>query len=596
MQSQASPQDNSIGSLIRQNPECLPQGIAKKPAKKAYRYPYLDKEAITATIQNAKRWAEDFNKAQQEKSAGINKINHELRLELKQIPHTTEQKILFQEFKQEHKLASLEPMAYNQKVVQFNREHGTRFLMRSYRRLKNEVDVTLPILVFFYAAQIRANNARKLNAGVTTTGTLPRMLTNSESIRRYKVEGVPQLRYQNDAILSHVHHLVEAGVLINYRSHGRNMGFSVDFNPEILAVKDHIPGKSQKPVNQKPIKFKTGKSTYSDCITRTCKDNNENKGDAYGLPDERNGATAPTLATGNNHKVTKSEETPGGKANFEAGKPVKNQRCGAKKQEQSKPAAAATSAKLEQSILETWDLCLQLSEDQHVHHIPPMKELVWEARNGTMSQPQFRELIFQEFMKYISRLKRGNQSGAGAFYRAFEELDDKKLINFSGRYFEKTTMLQEFQKWMWMVDHAERWAKKHDWNLLYINDYLDTQRRDGKEVGFWYLEKQWKANEKKKADRKKKRLEKVQQHQIRKKKIKQQRVDNFGYRSVKPGTNSKSLSDYEKARKAVRKYLYGQMPFEELHRYCRHNLNQSIVDGLGNLIDAETENLRKFKA
>ena len=199
-------------------------------------------------------------------------------------------------------------------------------------------------------------------------------------------------------------------------------------------------------------------------------------------------------------------------------------------------------------------------------------------------------------MKVISRLKRENQSAPGAFYRAFEELQDMKLRNFAGRYFDKKTMFQEFEKWLWMINYAEKWGEKHDWQFLYINDYLDTQRRDAREMGFWYLEKHWKQNEKKKAERKKRRLEKVQQHKLRKKKIKFERVEKYGYRSVKPGTNKKSLTDYEKARSKVRKYLYGDISFEELHRYCRHNLNETIVKGLKNLIDAETENLKKYKA
>ena len=70
------------------------------------------------------------------------------------------------------------------------------------------------------------------------------------------------------------------------------MGFSVEFNPEILAVKDHNFTKTQNPEKQPSIKFKTGKPTYSDCITRTGKDKNEIKGDADGLPDERNGRKA----------------------------------------------------------------------------------------------------------------------------------------------------------------------------------------------------------------------------------------------------------------------------------------------------------------
>ncbi|MUP44866.1 hypothetical protein E0K83_03790 [Gramella sp. BOM4] len=608
MQPNNQQQNNSIGSLMRQNMDILPQGGPKSPTKKAYKYPYFDSEAINQTIQNAKRFAEEFNKAQEEKSKGINKINRELRIALKDMPHTAEQKVAFLQFKQENKLASLEPMAYNQKVLEFNRKHGSHFLLRTHRTLKNEIAVTFAFLVNFYAAQIRDNNARKMNAGVTTAGTLPRMLTNSESIKRYKIKGVQQCPYQNDAILSHVHNLVDAGILINYKSHGRNMGFSVEFNPEILEVKDHNFTKLQKTENETIIKFKTGKPTYSDCITRTGEDKNEIKGDADGLPRERNvrlGRT--TAATGSTYRVTKSEENPGGKANFQPGSSDKNRPAESEKPEQEKPGRDLTgsaqaqdvdhpSKKLENRIRDTWQLCQELAQNQHVHHIPPMKELAFEASKGVLSQPVFRVLIFQEFMKVISRLKRENQSAAGAFYRAFEELEDMKLKNFAGRYFDKKTMFQEFEKWLWMINHAENWAKKKNFQLLYINDYLDTQRRDAKEVGFWYLEKQWKQNEKKKETRKKKRQQKVQDHNTRKKKIKLERVEKYGYRSVKPGTSSKSLSDYEKARQKVRKYLYGQIEFEELHRYCRHNLSQTIVDGLRNLIDAEAENIKKFNA
>ena len=594
MNQSQSPEENQIGTLLRQN---FQQAFSeeKRPQKKLYRYPYLDAAAINQTIQNGKRFAEVFNMEQEKKSDWIHAMNSEMRKINQENPHTAAQKIEFLEFKKEHKLASAEPMAYNTKILEFNRAHGTHFLLRTYRRLRNEVAVTFSTLVFFYAAQIRDNNARKLNAGVSTAGTLPRMLTNSESLKRHKVEGVPQNPYKNDAILKHVHNLVEAGLLINYKSHGRNMGFSVDFNPEILAVQDAKTRKKQLSEKQIVTNFKRDKHPYSDCITGTYKDKNENKGDAV-APQERNAPIVATSVNESPYGVIQSELPPGTKASEKSKNLVKKPGAAPKKQDQEAPGRGI-SAQLEGKIRDRWELCQELSENQHVQHIPIDSNLLeFESLRGSMSQAAFRELLFQEFMKAISRLKKENQSAAGAFYRAFEELDDKKLVNFAGRYFDKSTMLSEYRKWLWMVDHAERWAQKRNWNLLYINDYLDTQRRDAKEMGFWYLEKQWKSNEKKKAKNKAKRAERCAEAQKRKKKIKLERVEKYGYRSIKPGTNSRSLSDYEKARKAVRSYLYGKMPFEELHRYCRHNLSQSIVDGLQNLIEAETKNLRKYNA
>ena len=567
------------------------------PKKQVYKYPYMDRSCIAQTINNGKRLAEEFNKQQTEKSAGIAKINRELRLNLRDCKHSTEQKVLWQEFKIKHKLADAEPMAYNQKVVQFNHKHGTNFLMRTYKPLRNEIAVTFSFLVNFYAAQIRDNNRRKLNAGVTTVGTLPRMLTNSESIKRYKIEGVKQCLYKNDAILKHVHNLVEAGLLINYKSHGRNVGFSVEFNPEILAVSDYKTQKSQNLENVPFTFYKTCKSTYSDSNTRTILNDHENKGDAITTPEIRNGVKTPTSATGNFNKNTKSVANLSEKANFKTKNSAETSTNRQEKQEllNRGPAEKNTQA-LSQKIQDSWQLCKELSENQYVNHIPhSQKSLETEAKTGTMSQPEFRTLLFQEFLKYISRLKKENQSAAGAFYKALQELEDKKLKNFAGRYYTKPQMLEEFNKWLWCVDHAEKWGKKRNWQFLFINDYLDVTRRDAKEMGFWYIVyKIYPQNELKKANRKKERQKRAVEAQERKKKIKAERRQEFGNRSIKP--NTRSLTDYEKARAKVRKYLYQEISFEELHRYCRHNLNENIVNGLKNLIDAEMDNLRKYKA
>lgn len=592
-----------LGDLLRQNFQSLLPVQEPAPQKNIYKYPYLDKDGIKATIQNGKRFAEAFNQEQNSKSGWINETNYDLRLATKENPHTTEQKVLFLQFKQDEKLTKAAPLFYNQKVLEFNRKNGTNFLLRSYRTLRSEIAVTFSHLVFYYAAQIRDNNAWKLNAGVTTAGTLPRLLTNSESLKRYKVEGVSQCPYKNDAILKHVHNLVEAGMLINYKSHGRNMGFSVEFNPEILAVQDYKTPNLQKPTNQLIRKYKTAKSTYSDCITRTCQDKNEIKGDGKASPKEKLRNAVKTAITGNSYRNTKSEENPVEIKNAEAEISVKKSAEVEKKQVQCTPVAAKNllSDHLEAKIQPTWDLCKELSENEHINHISiDKKQLITESKTGTMSQVAFRELLFQEFMKVISRLKKDNQSAAGAFYRAFEELEDKKLITMTGRYFTKEMMLEKFEIWLKCVDYAEKWAKKRDFNLLFINDYLDTQRRDGKEVGFWYLvEKTFPQEEIKKEKRKLRRAKNTAAAQKRKKIIKLDRVKEFGYRSIKPGTNAKSLSDYEKARKAVRKYLFSEdksAAFTELHRYCRYNLSKTIVDGLKNLIEDETANLRKYNA
>lgn len=563
---------------IQGNPQLQPSFSSKD----VYRYPFMDKEHINRTIQNAKKIAHEYNQLQEEKSSSINLINKELLKSIKKDPHTIAQKVKFQEFKVEKGLKTAPPEHYNHEVLQFNRANGTHFLMRKYKPIKNEVVITLPFLVVFYAAQIRDRNARRLNSGITTTGTLPRLLTNSESLKRYKIDGVKQCPYHNSTILAHVHALVDAGILIDYKNHGRNMGFSVLFNPEILAIGDVKKGKLQPFENKRFTFYKNGIPSDSGLVTGTQLNNNKNKGDAKAPLDNRNATKVASKnhenTTENNYKTTRSVKNPEKDERFLNKKLAEN----------------SSSLKIEQEIQETWPLCQELEQNIHIHHVPKLEELENEAAKGTMSQHSFRILLFQQFLKYVSRLKSKNQSAAGAFYKALEELMDKKMVNFAGRLYSKPLMFAEFSKWLWMVDHAERWGKKRNWNFLFINDYLDTQRRDAKEMGFWYLEKQWNANEKKKKSRKVERSKNREAHLERKKKIKISRLEKYGYRSVK--VNERSKTDFEKAQIHVRKYLYGKINFEELYRYLETNTNYKIIEGLSSLIESERKSLTRFNA
>jgi len=378
-----------IGQLIHQN-FAAPQ----QESPKVYRYAYLDKEAINATIQNARRMADDFNKAQKEKSSSIIAINRHLRKEAKQNPHSIKQRVLHKEFIATENLRTADPETYNSAMLKFNRENNTNFLLREFPTLKNEIAVTFNHLVIFFAAQIRDNNARKMNAGITTAGILPRLRTNSESLRRYKVEGVPQCPFKNDAILRHVHALVDAGILVNYKNHGPTVGFSVEFNPEILAVKDHDNSKTQNALKQLVINSKTCKAGDSGLVTRTVLNNHENKGDASPSPDIMIGASAPDLLHKNTHKNT--HKATNKNINKTAGS-VSNPQEQTSRAAENLPKKLTESEVLEQKIKDQWTLCKELAADIHTQHIPMDERLLEkEAQTGTMSQQMFRILLFQE--------------------------------------------------------------------------------------------------------------------------------------------------------------------------------------------------------
>lgn len=559
-------------------------GFVKKsegPKQKTYNYPFMDAEAIRITIQNAKERAEAYNKEQEERNEGFREMNREYRRNILKEKHTTQQRILWDEFKREHKMSDMHPLQYNTLAIRFNRDNGTNFLMRTYRTLRNEIAVSLAHLVIFYSAQIKEHNLRRMQAGVSTIGTLPKLRTNSENLKRFKIEGVRQNPFENETILAHIHNLVEAGILIDYKSHGRYGGFSVRFNPEILCVKDANSSKSQNADKQSLTSLKRDKHPYSDTITRTLLNNNQIKADE---PQKRNEQSSKVV-TGthkNSYRVTPSVST--------QDENTKNLR----QKSSEKSADPVVSQKLSAKIQDTWDLCLELEGGKHENHLHlPIKALREEANHGILTQQEFRELLFQDFMKYISKLKRGDQSFAGAYYKAFETLVNKKMVNFAGRFYQKSTMVDEFEKWLWMVDHAERWGKKRDWNFLYINDYLDINRRDAKEMGFWYLLKIWNDNERRKAAYAKEQSKKRAEAMARKEKIKHERREKFGMRSIKP---TKHATDYEKARRIVRKYLYKQVTFDEMYLYCQNNLNQSIVQGLKKIIENETASLNTYKA
>ncbi|MCT8340524.1 hypothetical protein MG296_10700 [Flavobacteriaceae bacterium TK19130] len=567
----------SIGALIN-------GGSPQKNSPKVYRYPYMDKACINQTIQNAKAFAEAFNKEQEEKSSSINAINSHLRKQTVDNPHTIEQKVLFKEYISAHKLKDATPEKYNHEVLRFNREHGTNFLMRSHSTLRNEIAITLPFLVVYFAAQLRDRNAARLNSGITTAGTLPSLRTNSYRLSRYKIDGVKQCPYTQGTLLKHIHTLEEAGIVKNFESHGRRGGFSLDISAEVLHVEDYKSRKIQNAENKRFTNYKIGETPLYGLVTRTLLKEDENKGDAKASPNKSNGTKVPNHKNDEtNYKTTQSVS--------ETGEEVKAPREKSTKSVKNRQKAL----KLEKSIRDEWELCNELANDQHVHHVPDIDSLENEAKNGVMSQSMFRDLLFQEFMKYVSKLKRGDQSYPGAFSKAFQELRDKKLVTFTGKLYTKQLMFERFKVWLWSVDHAERWGREKDWPFLYINDYLDTQRRDAKEMGFWYVvEKIFPQNEKKKERRSRERAKKRGEHYARKKKIKLERIEKFGYRSVKPRYRNKT--DFEKARIKVRMFLRKEIGFDELYRYCQSNLNHDITKGLENLINSERIEISKFNA
>jgi len=334
-----------------------------------------------------------------------------------------------------------------------------------------------------YVAQLKKRNELFKNTGVTTTGSLPKLQINSHNLATKQLNKEDEtllLDMSKRTIQRHINRLYELGVLVGYEYHGTKKPTRAYFSSEIVLVLDYKLSKKLSSENQPFTLSKTTSCCNTRNTTRTLKTT---------LKQER--VDNSTLIKGNlsnkslGYKNTKKES-----------------------EISSEPKALnQVSEHLNQQIQEQSKLAAELSNQDHNNYVPiDANVLKYEAKNGTLSQEEFKTLVIQDFLKQSSQLWKGKSVFKPVWIKTLLNFEDNKLQNHVEQLYHKDTMLQHLLKWRWMLMRAVAWCGKEGHYALYPSMFFEANRTETHEGGFWHWEKKYEAGQRRKQDAKNKQV------------------------------------------------------------------------------------------
>ncbi len=152
------------------------------------------------------------------------------------------------------------------------------------------------------------------------------------------------------------------------------------------------------------------------------------------------------------------------------------------------------SEKLQDITLSDSNLATRLADGEFFSHKRLDKvHLYKEATYGTLVREEFLQVIKHEFFKNLSKIYRQSTPYAGSYQKAMNAFEERFWVNNgTGKFLvRKEVMVDMLQKYLWMVNKAQRWFVKTGIRPLNPHDYLDPTRSHKKEIGFDYLQKSY---------------------------------------------------------------------------------------------------------
>jgi len=459
------------------------------PTTQVYEYPYINGEAFKLSLNQYRKKAYAYNESIKQERINVEAYNALVRMNNKRAVHTPEDT---------KALALFQPTAnnkatYNQQVEAFNATNRLKAIKIAPKKIKAPTEMVFTALLSSYVSQLKKRNELFKNTGVTTTGTLPKLLINSHNLATKQISKEEEaliLDMSKRTIQRHITRLYELGVLVGYEYHGTKKPTRAYFSNEIVLVLDYKLSKKLSVENQSFTLFKTTSCCNTRNTTRTLKET---------LKQER--VDNSTLSKGNlsnksqGYKNTKKES-----------------------ETSSEPQALnQVSAHLNQQIQEQSKLAAELSDQDHNKYIPiDANVLKFEAKNGTLSQEEFKTLVIQDFLKHSAQLWDGKDAYAGVWMKAILNFEDNKLQNHVGQLYHKDTMLKHLLKWRWMLMRAVSWCGKEGHYALYPGMFFEYNRTETHEGGFWHWEKKYEAGQRRKQTAKNKQVSNAKKGKERK--------------------------------------------------------------------------------
>lgn len=502
-------------------------------------YPSIVGEAYTRTMDNYRKYVDEYNFRTKQENELIKKHNAALQIYKKDNQLTDIEKEYIKFFPL--KCKGFNDRQFNEAVDKAG-EYGKLIKKIKIQTIKPVTEQVFSNFLNLYNGQLMSRNTHYMGLGVRTLRPIQKLDINSQHVKNLRRNGIASIDYCTKSIRSHRERLEEAEILTGYSFHGRYTGVTVHINPEILTVYDLQTNKVVVAENQLLKENKRNVLPDLYVTTRAFKEKYKKKDDATQsscdkeLPEAASSFVHPNIFYQNTGVQDEKSKLGGGAENVKV--------------------AETLSEKLEILIQHPQELAENLAIGKYDNYIPiDIRDLKQEAYHGTLLREEFHTLVIQDFIKSMPKLYRGSTVYVGTWKNALTILMENYLVNFKGIPFQKHNIFDEIEQLRWRLERARKWFRGKNIKPLYPSNYLDPTRKHKKEVGFEYTKVFW-AKEKK--------YEEVQRPQkaLKRRQNAEMRINEINHS--------------KKFETALRSFLSGKKDLPWLINYVQNNLPQEF--------------------
>lgn len=437
--------------------------------------PYIDLKAFNITMDNYRLYIAAYNEKVKQQNIEIGKHNAGVRKYRAANPLTQVQAGFSATFMS--KYGKLRPAHFNRMADDFNTQYGPLIEKRCILTVKYATEIIFQQMLHLYSVQMGRQTSEWLRLGIPEPRPVRKFDVNAHHVSTLKRNGARSVAVCNATIRNHRERLEECGVLTHYAFRGHKIGVKMHINSEILAVFDAKTGQYVTPENQRftpeSLKVLADNNEATGTFKRSIKKRENAGGD---FPVNGTPAAGQLIVFYGNipQQGADSEDTPGA---------------------ENVKISQTLSEKLHDTLTHPHGLAEELAGGLHFAYNPiPIRYLYQEAKSGTLTRDEFKEVIIQDFFKTASRLWRGKPVFVGAWKNAINSWMEKRFTarNGGGEFtLRKDHMVELLQEYRWRIANAEKWFRKTGINPLYPSAYFDFTRQDKKEIGFEYTRRAW---------------------------------------------------------------------------------------------------------
>lgn len=518
-----------------------------------YGYPYCNNESIAETMDNYRKFRDEYNNSLKEKNRPIELYNAHVKNNLETHKLTVKELFYIKCFKDDNRGEFTQD--YNKEVERFNETHGLLIPKKKFQKLKDGHTNIFHVYALFLSSQIRKRNSFLLELNQNPARALDLVKINYHNVAKHKINGHERLTITKRTIQDYTKRLREAGAITQYYFVNSKKPVQLELNPSIAVVFDYAKQKKRTTENQEVTTERMQNLHNNSVTTRTflkrikkkeiVENNFKSKNVALLLSD------CKEQLQSNFYKNTNTLDT-------------EKQTTPREISIENEPEHKKLTRFLKGKMLNDQDFARKLTQKEFSEYTPISHHLLQkEAQYGTMTNAEFRLLIIQEILKIGAKIWSNHNVFGGNWQKTIYLANDDWFISNNGHNYNKVTLIRSLKECTWRLNWANNWFENNpNINALFPFDYFDKSRKLSSEIGFRFTKQKYKQH----LARKQKRAEEKKQLQDKARKRQRKTVLN------------------QKIDRAIGKFFTGKYTQEQLYSYFADNLGHDLAVQLPLLI------------